>query len=77
MTDWAGQKKLVVQNLKDAGCVPELIERFLVLLEEGKTSQVLDLLAKHRRVLLECCHAEQKKIDCLDYFIYQIQKEQN
>ncbi len=27
--------------------------------------------------MLDSCHAEQKKIDCLDYLIYRLKKEQN
>jgi len=28
----------------------------------------------HRQRLLERCHREQKKIDCLDYLVYQLQQ---
>ena len=36
----------------------------------------LSLLAKHRRFLLDCYHADQKKIDCLDYLIYKMNQNQ-
>lgn len=37
-------------------------------LEETK----LVLLEKHRKKLLDAVHENQKKIDCLDYLIYQV-----
>lgn len=64
----------VVQNLKDAGCNEEFIEAFRVCCEQGKEREGMRLLAKHRNGLLDAMHREQKRIDCLDYMIYQIQK---
>ena len=64
----------VIQNLKDAGCDARTVERFVELEEEGKTREQLDLLANHRRQLLERVHKEEKRIDCLDYLVYQMQK---
>ncbi len=63
------------ENLADAGCGEELTRRFMALAEQGKTSEALALLAGHRKVLLDCCHAEQKKIDCLDYLVCRMEKE--
>ena len=34
----------------------------------------LRLLNQHRRLLLDAMHREQKRIDCLDYLLYQIRK---
>ena len=33
------------------------------------------LLAGHRKKLLDHCHAAEKKIDCLDYLVYQMEKK--
>jgi len=63
------------ETLSDAGCSPELIRQFMALTEQGQEEAGLALLARHRKHLLDCCHAEQKKIDCLDYLVYQIKKE--
>ncbi len=60
-----------LQNLRDAGCDEELIQRFQKCCEEGKEREGMRLLAKHRDELLEAMHREQKHIDCLDYFLYQ------
>ncbi len=71
----ADTRGILRENLTDAGCDPELVERFMALVERGDGERGLELLAKHRKCLLDRCHAEQKKIDCLDYLIYQMKKE--
>ena len=45
-------------------------------LKSGRKKAGMSLLAKHRRFLLDCYHAEQKKIDCLDYLIYKMNQNQ-
>lgn len=62
----------VVQNLKDAGCTDEMVERFMDLQDE---EQQLRLLSGHRKHLLEILHRDEKRIDCLDYLIYQMEKK--
>ena len=32
------------------------------------------ILTRHRQTLLDMIHAEQKKIDCLDYLFYNMEK---
>lgn len=65
----------LLQNLIDAGCDNSLTDEIIKLLNEDKTNEVLSILAKHRRSVLNNCHAEQKKIDCLDYLVYRLKKE--
>ena len=65
-----------VQNLKDAGCDDELIDSFASATEEGQKKTGLSLLSKHRAALLDNVRTNQKRIDCLDYLIYQINKKQ-
>ena len=74
MTERTKQEQAVVTNLMDAGCDNELIEQFMGLLKTGRKEVGMSLLAKHRRFLLDCYHADQKRIDCLDYLLYQIRK---
>lgn len=62
----------IVQNLKDAGCTDEFIQAFMADLEQEKVADGMRLLQKHRRFLLNSTHEWQKKIDCLDYLIYQM-----
>ena len=68
------QEQAMITNLTDAGCDDGQIERFMSLIAQGKTKEGLALLATHRKCLLDCYHAEQKKIDCLDYLIYAMKK---
>ena len=65
----------VIQNLEDAGCDPDTVEEFLALDVEGKTGEQLKLLARQRRQLLDRVHREEKRIDCLDYLAYQLNKK--
>ena len=64
----------IIQNLKDAGCDKATVEHFMKLGETGDTQEQLKLLSIHRKRLLDRIHSEEKKIDCLDYLVYQIQK---
>lgn len=64
----------IIQNLKDAGCDRETVEHFMELEENGDTLEQLKLLSIHRERLLDRVHREEKRIDCLDYLVYQIQK---
>lgn len=68
------QEKVIVQNLEDAGCSKEVIDNYLKLENEGEVRAKLTLLERHRRILLDKVHEDQKKIDCLDYLIYQVKK---
>ncbi len=64
----------IVQNLKDAGCTDDFIQAFMADLEQGKAADGMKLLRKHRGFLLDNTHEWQKKIDCLDYLIYQMKE---
>ena len=68
------QREAVIQNLKDAGCKKDLIEQFLVYYDKQEGEQQIALLEKHRNHLLDKVHIEEKKIFCIDYLIYQIEK---
>lgn len=69
------KEEAIIQNLKDSGCGTEMIEAFVEDLREEKYSEGLKLLAAHRRTLLDELHKEQKRIDCLDYLVYKMEKE--
>lgn len=65
----------VLQDLKDAGCTDEMIEKFMALQDSDDEEQQIRLLSGHRKHLLEKLHREEKRIDCLDYLIYQMKKK--
>lgn len=74
MTD---EKNKILQNLKDADCNRELIERFFMLDKNQRTFEQLRLLDEYRKKLVESLHQDQRKIDCLDYLIFNLKQKQN
>lgn len=67
----------IAQNLKDAGCDKEVIDAFMHDLQEGNKAKATQLIQKHRCSLLADLHKDQKRIDCLDYLIFMIQRANN
>lgn len=65
----------IVQNLIDAGCGQDFIAEFMEGFRKENLAEELKLLAAHRRSLLDSLHEEQKRIDCLDYLVYKMKKE--
>lgn len=71
-TDWRlPVYSYVVLCYQDAGCTDEMAERFMTL--QDSEDQQIRLLSGHRKRLLETLHQVEKRIDCLDYLIYQMQ----
>jgi hypothetical protein len=68
------EQKHTIQNMKDAGCSEDTINRFLLCYQAGDVKGELKVLSNHRQVLLDEVHKGQKEIDCLDYLVYQIEK---
>ena len=66
----------IIQILEDAGCTTAFIDEYLETLDEGTTKEQLRLLIGQRCRQLECVHTEQKRLDCIDYLRYHLQKEQ-
>lgn len=48
----------------------------MALDREKRIAEMKRILARHRRTLLDTIHADQKKIDCLDYLVYQMEKSE-
>ena len=72
----ASDKKAILrENLKDAGCDPDMICRCEALVQGEKRGELMRVLSLHRRVLLATVHENERRIDCLDYLIYQIEKQ--
>ena len=69
-----GSREAVIQNLKDAGCTPEMMECIMAHLDEDDMGELLKLLEQHRSCLLSTVHEREKQIDCLDYLVYQIKR---
>lgn len=56
-------------NLRDAGCDEAFIAEVDAL---SSTCAKLCRLKAYRRELLDGIHAEQRKLECLDYLIYHL-----
>ena len=63
------------ENLKDAGCGPDMICRCEVLAQGEKKAELMRALSLHRKALLDTVHENERRIDYLDYLIYQIEKQ--
>lgn len=66
---------IVYQNLKDAGCDEQTTNNCMAFAKVGNLGGMLPILKQYRKALLGSVRSGQKKIDCLDYLIYKIQKE--
>ena len=71
---WAYEAEAVEQNLRDAGCDEFCIREFMDDMRQHKEAEGMKILRRHRSKLLDAMHREQKRIDCLDYLVYQMQK---
>ena len=69
------REEAVIQNLEDAGCDKDTIACFMAHYGAGEVKQELKVLSRHRKALLDGLHICQKRIDCLDYLTWQIEKE--
>lgn len=77
MPEASDTQEILRQNLIDAGCDRELVQRCVALTEREQTAEVLRILSRHRRTLLDTVHQVEKQIDCLDYLVYKLEKEQH
>lgn len=76
MTETTQHEQSLMMNLNDAGCDDALIQQCMELLKSKQKKAVISLLSKHRRYLLDCYHADQKKISCLDFLLYQLNQQE-
>ncbi len=65
------------ENLIDIGLGDEMITQCVQLKSEGKYKELLKALQGSRKDLLDDIHAEQKKLDRLDYLVYQLGKKED
>ncbi len=68
-------REKIIQNLKDCGCDAEIIENFMKKLDAGQKKEALEILAVHRKDLLEQFHRCDGCIGCLDYLTNLIKNE--
>lgn len=66
----------IIQNLKDAGCSESQIDEFMGCAGKNEKDSRLKLLRQQRDILLDGLHEKQRMIECLDYLVYQLRKEE-
>ena len=74
MAEASDTEGILRQNLIDAGCDLELVQQCMDLAQGERMEEMKRILTRHRQTLLDMIHAEQKKIDCLDYLFYNLEK---
>ena len=74
MPEATDKQAVLRENLRDAGCDPDTICRCEALVQEEMRGELMRVLSLHRRALLDTVHENERRIDCLDYLIYQIEK---
>lgn len=75
MPEASDTQGILRQNLADAGCGPELVRQCAALAQGGNTAELVRVLTRHRQTLLDAVHQNEKRIDCLDYLIYKLEKQ--
>ena len=75
MPEASDAQAILRENLKDAGCGPDMICRCEVLAQGEKKAELMRALSLHRQTLLDAVHENERRIDCLDYLIYQFEKQ--
>lgn len=76
MPEATDEKQRFYQNLVDIGCEPDLIRYCMQLKDEYRLQELLVTFRRQRRKLMDNIHMGQKKVDCLDYLVKQIEKEE-
>lgn len=74
MPEASDTEDILRQNLIDAGCDMEIVQQCMELAQGERTEEMKRILTHHRKALLDSVHAEQAKIDCLDYLFYKMEK---
>ncbi len=76
MPEASDTRAILRENLKDAGCDLDTIHRCEALAQEEKSGELIQALSRHRRSLLDTVHENEKRIDCLDYLICRLKKQE-
>ena len=64
------------RGLRDAGCSPKAAEAICGLYEARQLEAMIRALRRHRRGLMDHLHTCQERVDCLDFLVVSLEKEQ-
>lgn len=65
------------EYLDDIGCPLKEKAEVLKYAENHDIQNIVRLLRRHRQSTLDTIHKEEKQISCLDYLVFQLEKELN
>jgi len=63
----------IAENLAQSGFCEAEIEKIINYLKQNNSATACRIIGTHRKKLLDLIHENQKNIDNLDYFVYQLQ----
>lgn len=67
------RKNKIIETLQDVECDEIFIEQ--IMRKNDVLQEQIYLLSKKRAQFLEQIHIAQKRLDCMDYLIYELKKE--
>lgn len=67
--------KEILNCMSDCGCDAVQTEEFLALKENCCTESCIRYLKRHRKQLMDEIHQREKKVECVDYIIRELEKE--
>lgn len=71
----AFMRKQLGEYLNDAGCSKKETAEIMQCYAKHDIQQMIQLLHMHRKATLDMIHTEEKQISCLDYLVFQLEKE--
>lgn len=74
MPDYYDQNSCFIENLLDAGCDHEMIEKCKLLKKAQQIDSLIYVLSKHRNKLIDKLHQYHRQIDSLDYLLCKLKK---
>ncbi|WRK54146.1 hypothetical protein SD457_03645 [Coprobacillaceae bacterium CR2/5/TPMF4] len=74
MPDYYDQNSCFIENLVDAGCDHEMIEKCKLLKKAQQIDSLIYVLSKHRNKLIDKLHQYHRQIDSLDYLLCKLKK---
>ncbi len=66
-----------IENLIDAGCDESMVTDCVALYNNDAKNTLLRTLSLHRKNILDAIHANEKQLDCLDFLIFELNKEKS
>lgn len=75
LPDYYDQNSCFIENLLDAGCDHEMIEKCKLLKKAQQIDSLIYVLSKHRNKLIDKLHQYHRQIDSLDYLLCKLKKD--